>query len=241
MPAEKSKRKFFELRNGLKAVDFRNKDYFDRIDDHEKSLYSPYMLMRYVSSVSSKDPFYIEHYVEKCTYCDKTFAKERTLQVHLCEPKRRHLQRDEKWVVNAFMVFQRFYQIHQHNSKPRTYDDFVDSAYYNAFVKFGRYIMYITSSEAFRLITCLCRTQPRRRRLSRIDVDHSDELDFVDGDSCVIISKGGEIRKIIVPKMDTAMRNSGGYRALLDVIDLLQPGSKEEFIKYNEKDKGSVH
>ena len=77
--------------------------------------------------------------------------------------------------------------------------------------------------------------------MSRIDIDESDELDFVDGDSCIIISKNGEIRKIIVPKMDTAMRNSAGYRALLDVIDLLQPGSKEEFIKYNEKDKGSVH
>jgi hypothetical protein len=25
------------------------------------------------------------------------------------------------------------------------------------------------------------------------------------------------------------------------VIDLLQPGSREEFIKRNEKDKGSVH
>ena len=70
MPAkEKSKRKFFELRNGLKAVDFRNKDYFDRIDDHERSLYSPYMLMRYVSSVSSKDPFYVEHYVEMVNEC----------------------------------------------------------------------------------------------------------------------------------------------------------------------------
>jgi len=69
MPAEKSKRKFFELRNGLKAVDFRNKYYFDRIDDHEKSLYSPYMLMRYVSSVSSKDPFYVEHYVEMVNEC----------------------------------------------------------------------------------------------------------------------------------------------------------------------------
>ena len=57
-------RKFFELRNGLKAVDFRNKDYYDRIDDKEKSLYSPYMLMRYVSSISSKDSFYIEHYIE---------------------------------------------------------------------------------------------------------------------------------------------------------------------------------
>ena len=69
MPAEKSKRKFFELRNGLKAVDFRNKDYFDRIDDHEKSLYSPYMLMRYSSSVSSRDPFYVEHYVEMVNEC----------------------------------------------------------------------------------------------------------------------------------------------------------------------------
>lgn len=77
--------------------------------------------------------------------------------------------------------------------------------------------------------------------MSKIDVDQSDELDFVDGDSCVIISKSGEIRKIIVPKMDTAMTNSPGYRALLDVIDLLQPGSREEFIKRNEKDKGSVH
>ena len=62
-------RKFFELRNGLKAVDFRNKDYYDRIDDQEKSLYSPYMLMRYASSVSSKDPFYVEHYVEMVNEC----------------------------------------------------------------------------------------------------------------------------------------------------------------------------
>ena len=38
--------------------------------------------------------------------------------------------------------------------------------------------------------------------MSKIDVDHSDELDFVDGDSCVIISKSGDIRKILVPKMD---------------------------------------
>ena len=65
---EKSKRKFFELRNGLKAVDFRNKDYYDRIDDHERSLYSPYMLMRYASSISSKDTFYVEHYVDCLLY-----------------------------------------------------------------------------------------------------------------------------------------------------------------------------
>jgi|TARA_B100000035_G_scaffold304942_1_gene305215 hypothetical protein len=77
--------------------------------------------------------------------------------------------------------------------------------------------------------------------LSKIDLEVSDDLDFVDGDSCVIISASGDIRKIVVPKMDTEMINSAGYRALLDVIDLLQPGAKEEFIKYNEKDKGSIH
>ena len=65
----KQHRKFFELRNGLKAVDFRNKDYYDRIDDHERSLYSPFMLMRYASCISSKDKFYVEHYIEMINEC----------------------------------------------------------------------------------------------------------------------------------------------------------------------------
>ena len=78
-----------------------------------------------------------------CTYCGKFFTRERTLQVHLCEPKRRHLQKNEKWVQNAFMVYQRFYEIHQHIGKTKTYDEFCKSSYYNAFVKFGRYVMHI--------------------------------------------------------------------------------------------------
>ena len=66
---KEQKRKFFELKPGLEAVDFRNKDYYDRINDHEKSLYSPYMLMRYVSNISSNDRFYKEHYVEMVNEC----------------------------------------------------------------------------------------------------------------------------------------------------------------------------
>ena len=66
--ATKDNRKFFELRNGMKAIDFRNKDYYDRIDDKERSLYSPYMIMRYASSVSG-DRFYQEHYVEMINEC----------------------------------------------------------------------------------------------------------------------------------------------------------------------------
>jgi hypothetical protein len=69
MPGKTNKKKFFDLRNGLKAVDFRNKNYYDRVDDEEKNLYSPFMLMRYVSTVSSKDRFYTEHYVEMVNEC----------------------------------------------------------------------------------------------------------------------------------------------------------------------------
>ena len=52
----------------MKAIDFRNKDYYDRIDEHERSLYSPYMTMRYASAISG-DRFYQEHYVEMVNEC----------------------------------------------------------------------------------------------------------------------------------------------------------------------------
>jgi len=77
--------------------------------------------------------------------------------------------------------------------------------------------------------------------LSKIDLEVSDDLEFEQGDCAVIIKQDGSIGKVIVPKMDQEMRNTPGYSSLLDVIDLLQPGAKEEFIKHNEKDKGSVH
>ena len=106
----------------------------------------------------------MESNLNKCPYCGKEFTRERTLQVHMCEPKRRHLQRNEKWVQNAFMVFQRFYQIHQHNSKPKTYDEFVKSSYYNAFVKFGRFIMHINPLYPEKYIDFVLR--------SKIKLDH---------------------------------------------------------------------
>ena len=41
------------------------------------------------------------------------------------------------------MVFRRFYEIHQNANTPKTYEEFCNSSYYNAFVKFGRFIMNI--------------------------------------------------------------------------------------------------
>jgi hypothetical protein len=48
--------------------------------------------------------------------------------------------------------------------RPRTYDDFVKSAYYNAFVKFGRYIMHINPLYPDKYIDYVLR--------SKIKLDH---------------------------------------------------------------------
>jgi hypothetical protein len=66
--------------------------------------------------------------------------KEKTLVAHMCERKRRAMQETEKRVQAGFMAFNRFWQLAQGGKKPKTYDEFCDTAYYNAFVKFGSFI-----------------------------------------------------------------------------------------------------
>lgn len=75
-----------------------------------------------------------------CTHCGKAFMKEKTLFAHMCEPKRRFMQKDEKRVQAGFFAFNRFYRITQNAKKDKTYEDFCKSAYYNAFVKFGSFV-----------------------------------------------------------------------------------------------------
>jgi hypothetical protein len=79
----------------------------------------------------------------KCRYCDKAFAKESTLAVHLCEPKRRWQQEREVGVQLGLKAYLRFYEVTQGSARLKTYEDFVSSPYYNAFVKYGRYCQSI--------------------------------------------------------------------------------------------------
>ena len=87
--------------------------------------------MRLMIQTQSKD--------YKCIHCGKSFLKEKTLMAHMCEPKRRHLQKDEKRVQVGFMTFNKFYTQVQ-KSKEKTYAEFCKSSYYNAFVKFGSFV-----------------------------------------------------------------------------------------------------
>lgn len=79
----------------------------------------------------------------KCRYCEKAFAKESTLAVHLCEQKRRWQQEKETGVQLGLKAYLRFYEVTQGSAKLKSYENFVASPYYNAFVKFGRYCQSI--------------------------------------------------------------------------------------------------
>jgi hypothetical protein len=75
-----------------------------------------------------------------CQFCGHGYTQEKTLAVHMCEQKRRHLAKDEKHVVIGYQTYVRFYQLTQNAKTIKTHSEFAKSPYYNAFVKFGSYV-----------------------------------------------------------------------------------------------------
>lgn len=93
-----------------------------------------------------------------CEYCGKAFAKEKTLAVHICEQKRRHLAKNEKHVQLALLTYQRFYEIAQGSNKKKDFNDFCKSPYYNAFVKFGSFVSNVNPLMPDRFIEYVVRS-----------------------------------------------------------------------------------
>jgi len=77
---------------------------------------------------------------EVCGHCGKKFRLKKTLFSHVCEKKRLHLQKTEKRVQTGFLTFNKFFQASNNNKKNKTYEEFCDSSFYNAFVKFGSFV-----------------------------------------------------------------------------------------------------
>lgn len=76
-----------------------------------------------------------------CQYCKKDFVKEKTLAVHVCEQKRRYLSKNEKHVQAGSLAYQRFYELTQNSKVTKTFDEFAESSYYTAFIKFGSFLV----------------------------------------------------------------------------------------------------
>ena len=77
--------------------------------------------------------------------------------------------------------------------------------------------------------------------MSKIDLEISDNLQFDDGDCAVIIKEDGSIGRVVMPDVNRKMIASEGYKKLLDVLEVLQPGARDKMINYAEKGKGSMH
>lgn len=75
----------------------------------------------------------------RCDHCKKTFVKPGTLLKHMCEPKRRWMDKDKPANRIAYISWSKFYQQYQPRSKKKEYVDFAASPYYGAFVKYGAY------------------------------------------------------------------------------------------------------
>jgi len=76
-----------------------------------------------------------------CEFCNRKFVREKTLETHICEYKSRYADRDKRGNQIGFQSFVQFFQKHSNAKKTKTYEDFIKSAYYIAFIKFGNYCL----------------------------------------------------------------------------------------------------
>ena len=71
--------------------------------------------------------------------------------------------------------------------------------------------------------------------MSKIDAEVNDELEFEVGDCCIVIKPNGTIRKVILPEMTGTTPQTKGYKKMLEVIDILKPGAKNDFVQHNKR------
>jgi hypothetical protein len=62
------------------------------------------------------------------------------------------MEKDEPGVRLGFHTYLKFYELTQGSAKLKTYEDFADSPYYKAFVKFGRYCVDIRAVNPARFV-----------------------------------------------------------------------------------------
>tara|TARA_E500000178_G_scaffold288542_1_gene291200 strand:+ start:1899 stop:2120 length:222 start_codon:yes stop_codon:yes gene_type:complete len=69
----------------------------------------------------------------------------------------------------------------------------------------------------------------------KLDIEIDDHLDMEVGDSVIVIKKDGSIGKVILPEMSNETQHTEGYKQMLKVLDVLKPGTRQEFINHNKK------
>jgi len=96
-----------------------------------------------------------------CDFCGRTFLRETTIAKHICEYKQRHMNKDLVGNRIGFQAWVQFYKKNTNAKKTKTYDEFIKSAYFTAFVKFGTYCSEINAINIPRFVQWLLKNQVR--------------------------------------------------------------------------------
>lgn len=95
----------------------------------------------------------------KCEHCGRTFQRDNSLAKHLCEQKRRWLDRERPANRIALAAWQQYYRTCHPNKRNLDYASFQKSAYYSAFVKFGGYCVDIRAVNPSAYVSHLIRAR----------------------------------------------------------------------------------
>lgn len=151
----------------------------------------------------------------KCEYCGKFFAKEKTLVVHICEQKRRHLSKHEKHVQAGMLTYQRFYDLTQKGKTQKTFDDFASSPYYTAFVKFGSFLSNTSPVYPERFIDFVIKSGVKLDHWCRDELYDTYIIDLVKNEPA-----DGAIQRTIKTMMDWADANSSQWEHYFAYVNL---------------------
>lgn len=105
-----------------------------------------------------------------CKYCGKSFRRQSTIDKHLCESKKRYLDKDKPANRIGYQVWVDFYKKNTNSKKTKTYLDFTKSTYYLVFVKFASYCIAIKCVDIFKYVDWLLENQ------YRVDIWSTDSL-----------------------------------------------------------------
>jgi hypothetical protein len=94
-----------------------------------------------------------------CEFCGRNFLRESTVVKHICEYKHRWLEKDRLSNRLGFQSWLEFYKKNSASKKQKTYEEFIKSAYYTAFAKFGSYCVDINALNVSRFADWLVKNQ----------------------------------------------------------------------------------
>ena len=150
-----------------------------------------------------------------CEYCGQGYTREKTLAVHMCQPKRRFLQRSEKRVQLGLYTFNQFYKLSAGTKKEKTYDDFDKSPYYNAFVKFGSFVNNVRPLYPEKYIDYVV--------TSGVKLDHWCREEMYETYAIELIKKEGvqtALERSIMTMMDWADENNSVWNHYFNYVSL---------------------